>query len=609
MRAIRIYIRVGDGQNQAPNAAAGSDQTLSSGAAGTLDGSGSDDGDTGDAYTDALTYKWTLVSGTLSSWTDDTSYTDNATRDFTAPTLTASDSDQTLIFQLEVREAEVKGGSQLSDATPDNVTITVEAPPVITGSACSNSSNIGQIGTGSPCADMLIVNKAMIDAANDTDSYQFVGGTSYGGVTVAGTSSDIYPFGVASDNYSRDNNTGVVTLLNGAKGIYTGQISNFQFLFDGESSFNEEINYWDMSSGRYLAYMFRDATAFNQDVSGWDTSSMEDARGLFQRASAFDQNISSWDMSAADDIGFIFNGATQFNQDISAWNLSNVTDMSYAFRNASSFDQNISSWDMSNVTTVRSMFENASNFDQDISGWNLSSVTNMRSMFNSAAQFNQDVSSWDVSSVTDFDYMFNGATAFSQNMASWNVSSISSTPSNFATSAAFASNTNLHPRWGWTNQAPNAAAGSDQTVNSGAAGTLDGSGSDDGDTGDAYTDALTYKWTLVSGTLSSWTDDTSYTDNATRDFTAPTMSTGDSAQTLIFQLDVQEAAVRGGSQLSSSDNITITIQPACLLLQLQMLLCLGPRGQAIASLLEIMSQHPGIAAHQVITKVTLLLYR
>ena len=98
-------------------------------------------------------------------------------------------------------------------------------------------------------------------------------------------------------------------------------------------------------------------------------------------------------------------------------------------------------------------------------------------------------------------------------------------------------------------------------MNSGAAGTLDGSGSDDGDTGDAYTDALTYKWTLVSGTLSSWTDDTSYTDNATRDFTAPTMSTGDSAQTLIFQLDVQEAAVRGGSQLSSSDNITITIQP------------------------------------------------
>ena len=122
--------------------------------------------------------------------------------------------------------------------------LTAEAQ-ITDAAACNNASNVGQVGdTGAPCADMLIVNKAMIDNATDSGSYQFVGGQTYAGVTLSG--SDTYPFGVAAANYTRNNVTGVVTLQNGAKGIYTGQVTDMSNLFDGKSSFNAPIGYWDV---------------------------------------------------------------------------------------------------------------------------------------------------------------------------------------------------------------------------------------------------------------------------------------------------------------------------------------------------------------------------
>ena len=43
-----------------------------------------------------------------------------------------------------------------------------------------------------------------------------------------------------------------------------------------------------------LSYLFEDETTFNQDISGWDSDSVINMGYMFSNASDFSQNISSW---------------------------------------------------------------------------------------------------------------------------------------------------------------------------------------------------------------------------------------------------------------------------------------------------------------------------
>lgn len=98
-----------------------------------------------------------------------------------------------------------------------------------------------------------------------------------------------------------------------------------------------------------------------------------------------------------------------------------------------------------------------------------------------------------------------------------------------------------------TNTAPTANAGSNQTVNSGAAVALNGAASSTNDSGQT----LSYSWSRVSGpavTLSG-------ASTATPSFTAPTLSPGASNATLVFQLTVND-----GSQ-TATDTVTVTVTP------------------------------------------------
>ena len=108
--------------NRAPTANAGTDQTVSSGASVTLDGSGSSDPDTGDT----LTYSWSQTSGTTVSLTGTTT----ASPTFTAPTVTASTS---LVFTLTVSDG--------TASATDTVTITVN--PASTGTCSRTDPNAG----------------------------------------------------------------------------------------------------------------------------------------------------------------------------------------------------------------------------------------------------------------------------------------------------------------------------------------------------------------------------------------------------------------------------------------------------------------------------------
>ena len=186
-----------------------------------------------------------------------------------------------------------------------------------------------------------------------------------------------------------------------------------------------------------LRETFSFLSTFNApQLTSWNTSNVTDMRSLFQGASSFNQNIGSWDTSSVTSMRSLFNGASVFNQNIGSWDVSSVTDMEYMFLNAAAFNQNIGSWDVSSVSGtpgsggfsptggMGSMFQGATVFNQDISGWNVSNVVNMRSMFQNASSFNQNIGSWNVSNVEQTGGMFSGATVFNQNISSWNLSKV-----------------------------------------------------------------------------------------------------------------------------------------------------------------------------------------
>ena len=201
-------------------------------------------------------------------------------------------------------------------------------------------------------------------------------------------------------------------------------VTDMNRTFQGASSLigNSSFSNWDVSSVINMGAMFNGASSFNQDISSWNVSNVTTMQNMFIGATSFNQDISSWDVSSVTNMNAMFQSATSFNQDISSWDVSSVTNMGAMLYGATSFNQDISSWNVSSVTSMNSMFRLTPSFNQDISSWNVSNVTDMSLMFRQSA-FNQDISNWDVSSVTSMVSMFNGG-SFNQNLASWNISSL-----------------------------------------------------------------------------------------------------------------------------------------------------------------------------------------
>jgi len=98
---------------------------------------------------------------------------------------------------------------------------------------------------------------------------------------------------------------------------------------------------------------------------------------MFQETTSFNQDLNSWDVSSVDDMAFMFASATAFNGDVSSWDTGNVTNMRSMFNTATSFNQNIGSWDTSNVTNMDAMMYRTTAFDQNIGGWDVGSSANL----------------------------------------------------------------------------------------------------------------------------------------------------------------------------------------------------------------------------------------
>ena len=62
--------------------------------------------------------------------------------------------------------------------------------------------------------------------------------------------------------------------VNNASTTCTSGLFDLSYVFYSQSSFNEDITHWDVSSVYDMSYMLYDAKLFNQDLSSWCVSNL-----------------------------------------------------------------------------------------------------------------------------------------------------------------------------------------------------------------------------------------------------------------------------------------------------------------------------------------------
>lgn len=195
-------------------------------------------------------------------------------------------------------------------------------------------------------------------------------------------------------------------------------------MFNHASTFNGDLNSWDVGNVKNMSYMFEFASRFNQPLNQWNVSAVTNMRGMFRYTEHFDQPLNDWDVGNVEDMSGMFSQTEAFNKALNAWDVKRVKDMSYMFSGAEAFNKRLDKWEVDSVTNMSVMFFRAPAFNRDLNTWNVENVVNMYNMFALADSFNGNVSDWNVKNVVNMGYMFLAASSFNRDLGSWNVKKV-----------------------------------------------------------------------------------------------------------------------------------------------------------------------------------------
>ncbi|MDY8138034.1 BspA family leucine-rich repeat surface protein [Aquimarina sp. 2201CG5-10] len=134
----------------------------------------------------------------------------------------------------------------------------------------------------------------------------------------------------------------------------------------------------DLSLVTTMTFIFQNTTSFidnGGEIGNWNTGTVEFLGSAFN-SSSFNHDINNWDVSKVKSFANMFRNATSFNQPLNNWGLTSATILQNMFNGATSFDQDLGNWDLSNIgssISISGLLNNAgmstSNYDATLIGW------------------------------------------------------------------------------------------------------------------------------------------------------------------------------------------------------------------------------------------------
>lgn len=161
-------------------------------------------------------------------------------------------------------------------------------------------------------------------------------------------------------------------------------VTDMSGMFDGLSSFNDDLSFWDVSQVTDFSGMFWNCTSFEgKGLDKWDTSSAKDIHSMFKNCESFNQNLSNWDVSNVDDFGSMFRQCFKMDFDFSNWNVDKMEIASYMFYKCTNFKgKGLDKWNVNKLETSKRMFSGCENLEANLDNWTIPFSCDTTSMFN-----------------------------------------------------------------------------------------------------------------------------------------------------------------------------------------------------------------------------------
>ena len=194
----------------------------------------------------------------------------NAAADTTAPVITLTGSST---INLTVGDTFTDPGATATDDVDGDLTSSITTSGSVDTSTAGTYTISYNVSDAAGNAATVVQRTVIVNAA--VASIYFENGTCKCPNATVGETADI-----GGVTYTAVNNSTIAAqIANGNGNLCTTLVNDMNYLLFN-TSFNEDISFWDTSNVTNMEAMFRGAS-FNRNISNWDTSSVTNMKNLF----------------------------------------------------------------------------------------------------------------------------------------------------------------------------------------------------------------------------------------------------------------------------------------------------------------------------------------